>query len=177
VWLDRYVEERLIAAFGDEGPLAEALVHHDRLEASVRELDAARHALVQYVANTTLIETIGLEAFNTGAAAHQRRVDLAQMALDDARAQQEPVAAVMDGDLLSAWKAGELTPLERRRIVAGMVDRVILYRANQKGKKTSADIAERVQIVLKGNELLIPASVSTGGVANLGRLTGASKSA
>jgi hypothetical protein len=39
-----------------------------------------------------------------------------------------------------------------------MVDRVILHRANQTGKKTSADIAERVQIVLKGNKLLVPAS-------------------
>jgi hypothetical protein len=71
---------------------------------------------------------------------------------------REAVSAVMDGDLLRAWQAGELTPLERRAIVAGMVDRVILYRANQSGKKTSADIAERVQIVLKGNELLAPIS-------------------
>jgi len=55
--------------------------------------------------------------------------------------------------MLRAWKGGELTPLERRSLVSGMVDRVILYRANQGGKKTSADIAERVQIVLKGNQL------------------------
>jgi site-specific DNA recombinase len=154
VWLDRYVEEQLIAAFGTEGPLAEALVYQDRLEAAIRELEAARHALSQYVANTRLIETIGLDAFNAGAEAHQQRVDLAQMALEEARSQQEAVATVMDGDLLRAWKAGELTALERRTIVAKMVDRVILHRANQQGKKTSADIAERVQIVLRGNELL-----------------------
>lgn len=163
VWLDRYVEEQLIAAFGEEGPLAEALVQHDQLEAAVRELEAARHALFQYVANTRLIETIGLEAFNTGAKAHQQRLDLAEMALEDARRQQEAVATVMDGDLLRAWKAGELTPLERRAIVSKMVDRVILHRANQKGKKTSADIPERVQIVLKGNELLAPTSASRRG--------------
>jgi hypothetical protein len=41
----------------------------------------------------------------------------------------------------------------------------ILYRANQEGKKTSADIAERVQIVLKGNELLLPAGGSMVGAA------------
>ena len=65
------------------------------------------------------------------------------------------------------WRVGELTPLERRTIVSKMVDRVILVskmvdrvilrRANQTGTKTSADIAERVQIVLKGYKLLVPA--------------------
>jgi DNA invertase Pin-like site-specific DNA recombinase len=163
VWLDRYVEQQLIAAFGDEGPLAEALVNEDRLEEAVHELEAARFALSQYVSNARLIETIGLDAFNAGASAHQQRVDLAEMALADARSQQEAVAAVMDGNLLRAWKGGELTPLERRTIIAKMVDRVVLYRANQKGKKTAADIAERVQIVLGGNELLIPEAALAGG--------------
>jgi DNA invertase Pin-like site-specific DNA recombinase len=154
VWLDRYVEEHLIAAFGSDGPLATALVQQGRVEDAARELEAARYALSQYVSNTRLIETIGLDAFTAGAEAHQERVDLAQMALEEASSQQEAVATVADGDLLQAWKDGELTPLERRVIVSNMVDRVILYRANQKGKKTSADLPERVQIVLRGNELL-----------------------
>jgi DNA invertase Pin-like site-specific DNA recombinase len=163
VWLDRYVEQQLIAAFGDEGPLAEGLVHEDRLEEAVHELEAARYALSQYVSNARLIETIGVDAFNAGAGAHQQRVDLAEMALADARSQQEAVAAVMDGNLLRAWKGGELTPLERHTIIANMVDRVVLYRANQKGKKTADDIAERVQIVLRGNEVLIPEAALAGG--------------
>jgi hypothetical protein len=41
-----------------------------------------------------------------------------------------------------------------------MVDRIVLYRSKQNGKKSSTDISERVQIVLKGNELLVPARVS-----------------
>jgi DNA invertase Pin-like site-specific DNA recombinase len=158
VWLDRYVEEQLITAFGNDGPLAEAIARHDRAEAAVQDLDAARYSLAQYVSNTRLIESIGLDAFNVGAEAHQRRVDLAEMTLESARSQKETVWSVIDGDLLQAWKAGELTPLERRAIVTGMVDRVVLYRANQKGKKTSADIPERVQIVLKGNQLIGAAS-------------------
>jgi site-specific DNA recombinase len=153
VWLDRYVEEQLIAGFGNEGPLAEAIAKQDRVEDAVRELEAARHALSQYVSNARLIETIGLEAFNAGAEAHQQRIDLAEMTLEEARSRQETVSTVLDGDMLRAWNAGDLTPLERRSLISGMVDRVILYRANQRGKKTSADIAERVQIVLKGNQL------------------------
>jgi hypothetical protein len=154
--VDEYVEEQLIAAFGEDGPLAQAVVLQEEIEEAARELEAARHALSQFVSNTHLLETIGLDAFNTGAEAHQKRVDDAERALEAGQAQQESVAPFMDGDLLRAWRAGELTPLERRAIISKMVDRVILYRANQTGKKTSADIPERVQIVLKGNELLVP---------------------
>jgi hypothetical protein len=155
--VDEYVEEQLIAAFGEEGPLAQAVVRQEEVEEAARELDAARHALGQFVSNTRLLETIGLDTFNTGAEAHQKRVDVAEMALQAAQAQQESVAPFMDGDLLRAWRAGELAPLERRAMISKMVDRVILYRANQKGKKTAADIPNRVHIVLKGNELLAPA--------------------
>jgi DNA invertase Pin-like site-specific DNA recombinase len=153
--VDEYVEEQLIEAFGEDGPLAQAVLRQEEIEEAARELEAARHALVQFVSNTHLLETIGLDSFNTGAEAHQKRVDDAQRAFDAAQAQQESVAPLMDGDLLRAWRAGELTPLERRAIISRMVDRVILCRANQKGKKTSADIPERVQIVLKGNVLLM----------------------
>jgi hypothetical protein len=156
VWLDRHVEEQLISAFGNEGPLAEAVVEEGLIAATVRELESARYALSQYVSNARLIETIGIDAFNAGAEAHQQRIDLAEMTLQESRSRQETVSTVLDGDMLRAWKAGELTPLERRSLVSGMVDRVILYRANQAGKKTSADIAERVQIVLKGNQLVGP---------------------
>jgi DNA invertase Pin-like site-specific DNA recombinase len=154
--VDRYVEEQLIAAFGESGPLAEALIRQDRLEEATRELDAARYVLAQYVSNTTLIETIGLEMFTRGAQEHQRRVELGELALAKARADAEALREPIDGDLLRAWRGGELSPLERRAIVSGMVDRIVLYRSATRGKKTSADIAERVQIVLKWNELLVP---------------------
>jgi hypothetical protein len=154
--VDNYVEEQLVAAFGERGPLAEALVRQDRLEEAAREVDAARYVLGQYVSNTTLIEMIGLEMFTKGAEEHQRRVELAELALAEVRAEQEAVPEPIDGDLLRAWKSGKLNPLERRMIVSGMVDRIVLHRCTHKGRKTSADIGERVQIVLKGNELLVP---------------------
>jgi DNA invertase Pin-like site-specific DNA recombinase len=158
--VDSYVEGQLLAAFGDEGPFAEALAHRGQIEEAVRELEDARYALSQYVSNTTLIKTIGIDAFTAGAEAHQRRVELAELVCAEAQAHENAAASVMDGNLLRAWQAGDLTPLERRAIVAGMVDRIVLYRSKQSGKKTSTDISERVQIVLKGNELLVPARVS-----------------
>jgi DNA invertase Pin-like site-specific DNA recombinase len=159
--IDPYVEEQLIAAFGDRGPLAEALVKQDRLEEALRELEAARYTLAQYVSNTTLIETIGIEMFTKGAQEHQRRVELAELTLAEARAAQEALSTPIDGDLLHAWTSGELTPLERRTIVARMVDRVILHPSKRSGK----DIGERVQIVLRGNQLLAPADDHTRAVA------------
>jgi DNA invertase Pin-like site-specific DNA recombinase len=152
--VDGYVEEQLIAAFAHEGPLAEALVRQDRVGDAVAELEDARFALTKYVSNTRLLDTIGLDQFNAGAEAHQRRIDLAEMQLEDAKQQLDSVTSVMSGDLLAAWQGGELTPLERRTIVAKMVDRIILSPSKRPGKRTGADIAERVQIVLRGNELL-----------------------
>lgn len=152
--IDTYVEEQLLAAFHGDGPLAEALVQQDEIERAVRELDAARFALSAYVSNATLIETIGLEAFNTGAAAHQKRVDLAEMVLEDVRSQQDAAASVPEGDLLEAWKGGNLTPLERRLIVSKMVERVILHRTPPTKDRAAIHIGARVQIVLRGNQLL-----------------------
>ena len=91
VWLDRHVEEQLILAFGNEGPLA---VEEGLIGATARELDSARYALSQYVSNARLIETIGIEAFNAGAEAHQQRIDLAEMTLEEARNRQEAVSTV-----------------------------------------------------------------------------------
>jgi hypothetical protein len=42
------------------------------------------------------------------------------------------VGAVVGGDLLHAWTSGELTPLERRTIIAKMVDRIVLFPSTQK---------------------------------------------
>jgi hypothetical protein len=158
VAIDGYVEQELIAALEEDGPLAEGLVRQGQAEDARRELEAATFALSQYVTNTTLLDTIGLDSFNEGAQAHQQRVELATMQVEEAQAQLETVEAVTDGDLLRAWKAGELTPLERRAIVANMVDRVVLYRSKTPGKRSNQPIAERVQIVLKGNTLLEPSS-------------------
>jgi hypothetical protein len=117
--------------------------------------------LAQYVSNTTLIETVGIEVFTTGAEEHQRRVELAELAFAEAQTAQDALSASIDGDLLQAWTSGELTPLERRAIVAKMVDRVILHPSKRPGKRSGKDIAERVQIVLRGNELLIPEPQAT----------------
>jgi hypothetical protein len=131
----------------------------------VREFESARHTLALYVSNTTLIEKIGIEMFTKGAEEHQRRVELAELTLAEARTAEDVFSASIDGDLLRAWTSDELTPLERRTIVAKMVDRVILHPSKRAGRRSGKDIGERVQIVLKGNELLAPAVESARAVA------------
>jgi hypothetical protein len=103
--------------------------------------------------------------FTKGAEEHQRRVELAELVLAEARTAEDVFSAAIDGDLLRAWAGDELTPLERRTIVAKMVDRIILHPSKRPGKRSGKDIGERVQIVLKGNELLVSAGESAGAAA------------
>jgi hypothetical protein len=112
-----------------------------------------------------LIETVGIEMFTKGAEEHQQRVALAELAFVEARTAQDAFSTAIDGDLLRAWTEGELTPLARRTIVSKMVDRIILHPSKRPGKRSGKDIGERVQIVLKGNELLAPAGEPASAVA------------
>lgn len=98
--------------------------------------------------------------------AHLQRVDLAEIAFADAQTQEEAVGAFMGGDLLQAWRNGELTPLELRMIIAKMVDRVVLFPSKLPGKRSGKDIAKRVQIILRGNELLTPTATPTDALAS-----------
>ena len=58
-----------------------------------------------------------------------------------------------DGDLLAAWPT--LATPEKRRLLHGLLDRVILQRAGARGR-LAPPIGERTQIVLRGNVLLEP---------------------
>jgi hypothetical protein len=81
------------------------------------------------------------------------------------RAAEHAFSTAIDGDLLRAWTGGGLTPLERRTIVAKMVDRIILHPSKRPGKRSGKDIGERVQIVLRGNVLLTLKDASATAVA------------
>jgi hypothetical protein len=56
-----------------------------------------------------------------------------------------------DGDLLRAWPS--LSVQERRRLMHGLLDRVVVRRADRRGRN-ARPIAERTQIILRGNVLL-----------------------
>ena len=80
-------------------------------------------------------------------------VEVRQTALDQARqalaqARQSALADELgDGDLLAAWPT--LTSQEKRRLMHGLLDRVIVTRANGRGSHANP-IGERTQILLRG---------------------------
>ena len=61
--------------------------------------------------------------------------------------QSSLVDELADGDLLAAWPT--LTIQERRRLMHGLLEQVLVSRATKRGRKAEP-IAERTQIALRG---------------------------
>lgn len=149
--LDPYVEEQALAALRAEGgPLAQAAQASEQLEEAARQVEAAEHELDLYLSGE-LLSVIGQERFLQGLAARQRVLDEAREALGALGAQSKLAEELTNGDLLEAWPT--LTIAEKRRLLHGLLDRVVVTRSDGR-KKDARPVHERVQIVLRGNVLL-----------------------
>ena len=85
----------------------------------------------------------------------QRELDEERQQLAELRSQSALASELADGDLLEAWLTLDLP--ERRRLLHGLLDRVVLRRADgRRREKGGIALAERTQIVLRGNVLLEP---------------------
>jgi DNA invertase Pin-like site-specific DNA recombinase len=150
--LDAYVEEQILRALGEEdGLLARAVDASQALEEAVRAVADAEHELDLFVTNPKLITLIGEARFLEGVAARQRALDDARATLAELRSQTTLADELAEGDLLTAWPT--LTIQEKRRLLHGLLDRVVVTRARGRGKNANP-ICERTQIVLRGNVLL-----------------------
>ena len=115
-------------------------------------VEAAEHELTLYL-QTDLIAVVGQETFLQGVDARQRRVDEARARLAELRTQSQLADELTSGDLLQAWP--ELTIQEKRTLLHGLLDRVVVKRSDGR-KKDALPLGERTQIVLRGNVLLKP---------------------
>jgi DNA invertase Pin-like site-specific DNA recombinase len=155
--LDPYVETIVVAALRNEGgPLAEAAAASDQLEAVRREVDEAEHELALYI-EADLISVVGREVFRRGVETRQRAVDNARATLAELQHQSQLGGELASGDLLEAWPT--LTVQEKRLLLHGLLDRVVVARANGRGKNTPPT-EERVTIVLRGGLQLEPDAIS-----------------
>ena len=84
-----------------------------------------------------------------GADVRQSALDHTRAPLRQLRQHQELAAELTDGSLLDAWPT--LTTQEKRRLLHGLLDRVVLRRSDA---RLGLPIADRTQIVLRGNVLL-----------------------
>jgi DNA invertase Pin-like site-specific DNA recombinase len=148
--LDAHVEGRVLAAFAGEGPVAEAVASSEAVELTARALDDAEHVLRELLASTRLVATLGADEYATlieNAKAEEAR---ARVEYAEARNRSEAVGG-FEGDMLRAWPG--LTPNEKRKVLAGFVDRVVVTPSHGRRR---VPLASRVQIVLAGNVLLEP---------------------
>ncbi len=150
--IDEYVEARVLDALHKEdGLLAHAVDASEALDNATRAVAEAEHELDLFVTNPKLLTMIGEEKFLDGVEARQRVLDEAREALADLRTQSTLADELADGDLLTAWPT--LSVQEKRRLLHGLLDRVVVTRARGRGKNANP-VSERTQIVLRGNVLL-----------------------
>jgi DNA invertase Pin-like site-specific DNA recombinase len=150
--LDAYVEATVFAALRWEGGLlAQAVDASEALEDAARAVAEAEHELDLFITNPKLLTTIGEERFLEGVAARQSALDEARTTLVEFRTQSTLADGLAEGDLLKAWPT--LTIQEKRQLLHGLLDRVIVERARGRGRHANP-VSERTQIVLRGNVLL-----------------------
>jgi hypothetical protein len=151
--VDPHVENEVLQALRAEGGIvAEARAASDQLQQAQREAEAAEHELDLFL-QSNLLSVIGEQKFLRGVLARQESLDEARTRLTKARSQATLIDELTDGDLLKAWPL--LTAQEKRRLLHGLLDRVLLSRAGHRGR-AAPPIASRTQIVLRGNVLLGP---------------------
>jgi hypothetical protein len=147
-YLDEYVESRVLAALASEtGLIAQAVESSQQIDEAVRGLAEAEHELELYLA-TDLISTVGQEAFVRGVSVRQQRIDEQRQALAALRANSSLAQELSSGDLLGTWT--ELTTVEKRELMHGLLERVELRRAPGRGPDKVA-IEQRTRIILRGS--------------------------
>jgi site-specific DNA recombinase len=152
--LDSHVEAQVLAALqAEDGLLAQAVTASKKIDAAARALEEAEHELDLFVNNPKLLTVLGEQKFLQGVEARQRALDEARNEITGLQSQSELASELGDGDLLHAWP--ELSVPEKRRLMHGLLDQVILTRADKRGRH-ARPIGERTQIVLRGNVLLGP---------------------
>jgi site-specific DNA recombinase len=150
--VDRYVEEQVLEALrSEDGLLAQAVAASENVEAAARVVEEAEHEVDLFVNNPTLLTLLGEQKFVDGVEVRQRALDEARQHLAEARSQSALADELGDGDLLQAWPT--LTPGEKGRLMHGLLDRVVVTRADRRGRH-ARPIGERTEILLRGDVVL-----------------------
>jgi hypothetical protein len=147
--VDDHVEARVLQALTREGGLlAQAAAASDQIEQASRELAEAEHELDLFVNNPKLLGLLGEQKFVEGVEVRQAALDQARQEFAQARSQSALAEELGDGDLLAAWPT--LTNQEKRRLMHGLLDKVVLTRAVGRGSHANP-VAERTEILLRGS--------------------------
>jgi hypothetical protein len=124
-YLDDYVEAQHVAPTGARG-----------------------RARARLLLASELLSVVGQERFLHGLESRQRALEDPRAELLALRSQSALAKELTGGDLLKACPT--LTTREKRRLPHGLLDRVVLTRANGRGKNR-VPVGRRTEIVLRGN--------------------------
>jgi site-specific DNA recombinase len=150
--VDTYVEEQVLQALQQEDGLVAQAVHaSETIEAATRAVAEAEHELDLFVTNPKLLTILGEQKFVEGLEVRQQALEEARKAVGELSRQSSLVSEFADGDLLRAWPS--LSTQEKRQLLHGLLDRVVIKRAQGRGRHAES-ISQRTQIVLRGNVLL-----------------------
>jgi site-specific DNA recombinase len=150
--LDDYVETQVLSGLrAEDGLLAQAVAASEQIEAAARAVSEAEHELDLFVNNSKLLSLLGEQKFVECVEVRQRALDEAREALTEARSQSALAEELAEGDLLQAWPT--LTIQERRRLMHGLLDRVVVTRADRRGRH-ARPIGERTHVVFHGGSIL-----------------------
>jgi site-specific DNA recombinase len=150
--VDDYVEQGVFKALSQEGGLhAQAVAASKQIEAFAGEVAEAEHELDLFVNNPKLLSLLGEAKFVEGVEVRQLALDEARRAFAQARSHSALATGLADGDLLAAWPT--LTVQEKRRLMHGLLDQVIVSRAQGRGRHANP-ISERTAIILRGGTSL-----------------------
>jgi site-specific DNA recombinase len=131
--LDAYVSEWLERVFASEPRLVEAVEAAQELEEARVELETAENELRAFVTAASALDAV---LFQAGVDARQERADVARLAVATLTAQAR--ALPIGGSVADVWQG--LDPIERRTVLAGYLDRVVVRRG------ASVDLASSVDI-------------------------------
>lgn len=142
--LDALVAGWFEAALANEPRLVEAVEAGEELDAARRELADAEAELAAFV---TAASALDAALFQAGINARQSRVDVARQRIAALTAQAR--ALPLGGTVAAVW--GDLGPLDRRAVLAGYLDRVIVRRG------PIGELDDRVAIVWADGTTALPA--------------------
>lgn len=142
--LDAFVE-RLVRLQLGKLPLAEAVDASSELEAAAAAVEDAEYELTSYLKLRDLVRTVGEAAYEEGFLERQLTLEGARSALASVREKASGVLAFRL-DLWEVWP--ELTIVERRQILSGAIDAVVIWPASGRGRRDPLE--KRVRIVWRG---------------------------
>jgi DNA invertase Pin-like site-specific DNA recombinase len=136
---DRFIEQLFLEQLDQEPLGAVGEPAGGTLDAALTALNAAELELNEY-RDANLISVVGKDAYIAGLASRQAALDAARQAVTDANVTAGPAPGI--ADLGAVWP--ELTVAERRHLLASVIDRVVVAKAETR-KRTP--VGERVSVV------------------------------